>query len=350
MAKSKKSASVGAVAAKAGVSAMTVSRVFRNSPHVTAETRQKVEAAAKSLGYQPDPHIARLMGLVRGRRTRHSRAVLAVVRDDTPEDELHDAAYQYMSIEDIRARADKHGYDVTEFWLGRNGLGPARLGQILAARGIEGMLISPQSSRYFSAELDYTGFASATFGYGLISPQLDRASTNMMHGILMAARELEARGYRRIGVAVTQWVDARADHTYSGAVLHYQQGLAKARRVPLLLLPHNALEPDEDTFCEWVKTNKPDAIISFHEPVAGWLRKRLGLRIPEDVGLVVHDWGPGMEGYAGIDHRRAHVAAAAVDVVARQLQHHERGVPEVPRQILIPPRFVDGASIRAAAV
>jgi LacI family transcriptional regulator len=33
--------------------------------------------------------------------------------------------------------------------------------------------------------------------------------------------------------------------------------------------------------------------------------------------------------------------------VATQLLHHERGVPEVPRQILIPPAWVEGPSIRS---
>jgi LacI family transcriptional regulator len=53
-----------------------------------------------------------------------------------------------------------------------------------------------------------------------------------------------------------------------------------------------------------------------------------------------------MQGLAGIHQRRDHVAAAAVDLVATQLLQHERGVPEAPRQILIPPAWVEGSSIR----
>ncbi len=288
------------------------------------------------------------MDLVRSRRTRHSHAVLALVRDDLLNSELHNEAYRYISIDDIRKGAEKWGYDVAEFWLGKNDLKPERLNEILLARGIEGILISPQSIGSFSANLDYSCFASVTFGYGLSTPQIDRASTNMMDGILTAMRVLEKRGYQRIGVAVTQWVNTRADHTYSGAVLHYQQGKAKSQRVPFFLLPHDELELNKKKFCEWVKRYKPDAIITFYKPVVGWLREQLGLRIPQDIGLVAHDWDPGMTEFAGIDHRREYVAAAAVDMLARQLQHNEHGIPEVARQILIPPRFVDGPSIREA--
>jgi len=340
---------VKAVGARAGVSAMTVSRVLRNSPSVSEAARRRVLEAARELGYAPDPHMARLMGLVRGKRGRgtEGRVALALVRDDLPEDELHGGAYHYMRVEDVRARAQQHGYKVEEFWLGRGGFRPGRMQQILEARGVEGVLVSAQSSRKFGAELDYSKFAAATFGYGLMEPALHRASTNMMHGILGVMRELEARGYRRIGVAISGWVNERADHTYSGAVLHYQQGVPAARRVPLLLFPHNALERDKEVFCAWMRRWKPDALISFHGAVPAWVTGALKLRIPGDVGFVVHDWVAGLEGWAGIDHRRGHVAAAAVDLVATQLVQNERGVPDVPRQILISPRFVDGASIRA---
>lgn len=54
-----------------------------------------------------------------------------------------------------------------------------------------------------------------------------------------------------------------------------------------------------------------------------------------------------MKGFAGIHQRRYHVASAAVDLVATQLMQNERGVPEVPHQILIPPDWIEGPSIRS---
>jgi LacI family transcriptional regulator len=168
----------------------------------------------------------------------------------------------------------------------------------------------------------------------------------MTRGILEACTQLTARGYRRVGLAVTEWVDARSDHTYSGAMLKFQQALAHRHRVPLLLFPENNLAHGAAIFCAWVKRYRPDVVISFDAYVVDWLRNRLRLRIPEDIGLVIHDWTECMKGLAGIYHRRPHVAAAAVDLVATQLMHNERGAPEVPRQILVPPCWVEGPSIR----
>jgi len=65
-----------AVAAAAGVSAMTVSRVLRSAPHVSADARGRVMAAAKKVGYQPNPQIARLMTIVRSAKGRRVRAAI----------------------------------------------------------------------------------------------------------------------------------------------------------------------------------------------------------------------------------------------------------------------------------
>ncbi|WP_265592879.1 LacI family DNA-binding transcriptional regulator [Verrucomicrobium sp. BvORR034] len=329
----------------AGVSAMTVSRVLHNSPKVSMKTRETVMEVARQLKYQPDAHLTRMMHLVRGRKDSKVRAVIAVIRESLPQDDLHDPAYQYVSIKDIQKRAEQHGYHAEEFWLGREGMTPGRLADILQARGIEGIIISPQSSQMKCAQFDFSRFSAATFGYGLREPSLHRSAGNMTLGIHRATEELTARGYQRIGLAITQWVDKRAESAYSGAMLHYQEGVLKKNRVPLLLFPHNDLRKCGEIFSSWVTSHRPDAIISFDTHVPGWLKK-LGLRVPEDIGLVVHDWTDAMVGMAGIHQRREHVASAAVDLVATQLLHHERGVPEVPRQILIPPAWVDGASIR----
>ena len=94
-----------------------------------------------------------------------------------------------------------------------------------------------------------------------------------------------------------------------------------------------------------MRAHRPDALITFDTHVPAWLR-RLGLRIPEDLGFVAHDWTPRMPEFAGIYQQRDHLAAAAVDLVVTQLSQNERGVPEVPRQIMVPPRWVEGPSVR----
>ena len=49
----------------AGGAHVTVSLALRNDPRITVETRDRVQALAKRAGYQPDPHVAELMGRLR---------------------------------------------------------------------------------------------------------------------------------------------------------------------------------------------------------------------------------------------------------------------------------------------
>jgi LacI family transcriptional regulator len=128
-------------------------------------------------------------------------------------------------------------------------------------------------------------------------------------------------------------------------MFYFQQNLPPEQRVPTLLMPHNNISRNFAAFAQWMKTHRPDALISFDTHVPGWL-DQLGLRVPDDLGFVVHDWTPKMSGHAGIYHRRDHLAAAAVDLIVTQLAHHESGAPVVPRQILIPPEWVEGPSVR----
>jgi LacI family transcriptional regulator len=333
------------LARAAGVSAMTVSRALRGLPRVAEGTRQRIRELADAMGYRPDPDLVRLMHRVRSRKAVRLRAVIAVIREWVPEDGLLGPSYQYVPLEAIRRRAHGHGYEVEEFWLGRDGLSPQRLGQVLQARGIEAVIVSPQSARLLCAEVDYAPFAAATFGYAMREPALHMCAGNMTLGIQAAAEALTALGYRRVGVAVTPWIVNRSQFGYSGGWLHFQQSRPETDRVPLLLLPHNRIERGFGPFAEWMETHRPDGLISFDTHVPEWL-ERLGLRVPDDIGFVVHDWTPEMAGYAGIHQRRDHLAAAAVDLVVTQLSQQERGVPAVPRQIMIPPRWVPGPSIR----
>ena len=124
-------------------------------------------------------------------------------------------------------------------------------------------------------------------------------------------------------------------------------GLTKAgcQRVPFLELPHE-IEQGRDAFCAWVGEHAPDVVVSMDTHVPGWI-KGMGLRMPKDIAFVSYDWASSMTGVAGIDQRRSHVAAAAVDLLAVLMSRFERGVPAVPRHVLIPSAWVDGDSVPA---
>lgn len=340
-----KTANLKSIAEAAGVSIMTVSRVLNNHPKVSESTRKKVWMHLEKEGYTPDPHMHRLMKIIRGRKKTGWRSTIAVIRDFCPY-----PAYRFVNTADIRNRATLHGYNVEEFILNPEKLSAQRLYNILVTRGIEGLIIYPPIESTIYRGFDFTPFASVTFGYIFKSPNLHRVSTNLTEGILSATKNLTLRGYKKIGLVLTEWIDARAEHTYSGALLRHQMDMPPKAKIPVLLLPEANLKKGKTPFLHWFKKHRPDAIISFDHLVPGWLEKDLGLRIPEDIGFVTHDWSEESGSLAGIDHRREIVAEAAVDLLANHLLHNETGIPSVPKQILIPPRFIEGESIQTLQI
>ena len=236
---SNQTASMQDVARAAGVSLMTVSRALRNAPKVSEATRERVLVCAQQLGYRADPNLSRMMHAVRGRKRPRSHATIAVVRDHVADDGLMGPAYQYVSLDDIKSRAYGYGYEVEEFWLGRDRLTARRLQGILDARGIEGVIVSPQSLSLPCSSLDYSRLAAVAFGFAMRAPGLHACSTSMSLGVQLAAAQLMKRGYRRIGLAVTQWIDNRSLNGYGGGWYQFQAGLSDAERLPILLMPQN---------------------------------------------------------------------------------------------------------------
>jgi DNA-binding LacI/PurR family transcriptional regulator len=85
------------VAAAAGVSTASVSLVLRGIPGPSAETRERVLAAAAELGYRPD----RTASLLARRRT-HVLGVPVVLRD----------AFRAEFAEEVQLAADERGYSI----------------------------------------------------------------------------------------------------------------------------------------------------------------------------------------------------------------------------------------------
>src|ERR1700749_1508477 len=85
------------VAARVGVSQTLVSLVFRNAPGASAETRERVMAAAAELGYRPDTAAQ----VLRSNRSRHI-GVLFTLRQPFAVD----------LVEALYPAAERHGYRV----------------------------------------------------------------------------------------------------------------------------------------------------------------------------------------------------------------------------------------------
>ena len=80
--------SLNDIALAAGVSKMTVSRVLRNQRKVAGATSEAVLAAAKKLGYGPDPQVTRLMQHLKSYKSQPITETIAFLWPDATRHEV----------------------------------------------------------------------------------------------------------------------------------------------------------------------------------------------------------------------------------------------------------------------
>src|SRR3954467_12132369 len=67
------------IAAQAGVTQATVSMSLANNPRIPAVTRERIQAIARKLNYQPNPHVSTLMRIRRQGKPLKDKPALALV-------------------------------------------------------------------------------------------------------------------------------------------------------------------------------------------------------------------------------------------------------------------------------
>jgi DNA-binding LacI/PurR family transcriptional regulator len=324
---------------------MAVSLALRNSPKISAKTSERIREIAERLGSRPNPMVTALMTQLRHGREVKRPSTIAYVTAYPTEDGWKRPGPFAAFREGAGQRAEMLGYTLEDWWLRRPGMTEQRFCDILHTRNIHGLVIAPLPPGGGELNLKWDLFASATIGYSLAAPDLHRASNHQYGTITLALQKLTELGYRRIGLALSAETDERVKHKWSAGMLVYQQDIPMEQRVPNLL----ARGAFARSFAEWLSVYRPDAVVS-QEWQAMRILDSLGLRVPADIGYVHLALGDRQQAlWAGMDQNSELVGAAALDLVDEQLRRNERGVPEVPKTVLIPGVWVPGPTVRSRA-
>jgi DNA-binding LacI/PurR family transcriptional regulator len=327
------------IAEAAGVSHMTVSLALRNSGRIASETREKIQRVARDLGYKPNPLVSAWMTHRRTSRPNGDGTTIGFVNCFRNPGTLHRYPTFTRFLLGARARAEDLGFGFEEFKLHTTGMSSARLDTILRARGIQGLLISPQASAHGHLRLDWKAYAAATQGYSLLKPNLSRVANDFTGTTMLAIRELRRRGYRRIALTLKPDVDARGRHLWSGSFMVYQQQIEARDRVPFYVWQ------SDEGLRRWLDRNRPEVIMTVHWQLREMLHE-MGIEAPDDIGLLHLDLHPFHKGWAGVDQQIEHAGGAAVDLVAERLMTNDLGVPALPKVVLTPGVWRDGETLR----
>jgi len=323
----------------AGVSQKTVSLALNRDPRISVKTRKKVLAAAKSLGYQPNPLVTALMTNIR-RRSVNYRATVGVIMSYSTEKQFKQAPNLVRTLNGIHARAKHLGFDVEEFWIARDALSSGQFHRMAFTRNINGLILMTPHE-YFEFPLEWSKFATAGIGCATRYPvPIHNAFTQSFKLVRTAWKKLVSLGFRKIGLAANRYFDTFLDEGLSGPYFAQQALSPESERVPLLM--EDACS--EKSFIHWYRRTRPEVILCHDTDPLRWLRQN-SIRVPEDVSLIHLAWDPQLKGWAGVDRQNEMIGARALDLVVEQLNANERGIPEFPKMVLVGDRWVDGRTV-----
>lgn len=326
-----------AVAARAKVSAMTVSLALRDQPVLPLATRRRIQAVAREMGYRPDPVLAALNRYRNGLRPSSRGLAMAYVTSfDTKQGWMR---YPYMrrTFEGAEARARELGYHLERFWMGEPRHTPQRLASILESRGIRSLLVAPLP-RPGRLEFPWENFSAVAIGPSLVAPALHSVLNNHYQSMLLALENIAAAGYRRIGLILDPEVDRRHQQKYLAALTIFQTRNRRGAVPPLL-----SGKPAPGEIRRWLKQHAPDAVLGHDDAVLDWLRGA-GIRVPERVAFASLSRGTRRE-TTGVEAFPEAIAAAAVNRLHQLLQENETGAPELPTCLMLNGIWIAGETL-----
>jgi DNA-binding LacI/PurR family transcriptional regulator len=338
------------VAAKAGVSISTASRSLTGAVQVSKITQARVLSAAAALGYRYNPLFGEVMRATRRGVSNHYLGTLAYITpcDDAQEWRATPTLNRHWSA--ARDQAARFGFGVTEFVLTSHGMTARRLGDILQARGIAGILLAAFPKEPFELVLPWEHFATVPVGHMIQNPQLDCVVSDHTHAVLLSGRVLAARGYRRIGLAMESYQNSITTHGWANGYAALPAENPRLAAIPPFL-------PERITaraFTDWVREHRVDCVLTLstfrNQPnrMREWLAD-CGMLCPRDIGLVSLDVTGATASWAGIDQNSDEIGKAAVDLVLSKVRAGERGIPKVHRSLLVHCCWREGNTVRVVS-
>jgi LacI family transcriptional regulator len=330
---------LGDVARALNLSVSTVSRALRGHAKVAVGTRQLVEAEAARLGYRPNPFVVALMSSMRrDRRAPDTLSVLAWVdTNDDPQLWRHDPV-QFQFFHGAKARAEALGHQLERFHGASPEISPARLTNILIARGISGILSSGHRFNTHGTAFPFNRdrFALVTVGSRRLEGDASFSTNDQFETARLATLRAHELGYRRIGFITSNELERSLDDRFVGGYLSALQRLRLLPSVPIYY--YDDAKPDgqdpRPALKEWLSQNRPDAVIASVRPSTILRNQSQALPLPPGIGFAVLDWQRETPELAGVDQDHTRVGASAVDLLVAKLNRNELGPETAPSGIL----------------
>ena len=269
------------VARAAGVSQPTVSRVFSNSPAVSAEKAARVRQAAMELGYIPNT-LARSLN---SGKSYNIGIILAHLKNGFFAD----------ALQRLTKALNAKGYRVTVYFAANMSEEINDIVHDLLAHQVDGIILASVSvSNELTARLKNLGLPFVLFNRGQEDPDISQITASNFEGARNAVSFLAMAGCKRIA-HLAGWKEALNGQERQAG---YLAALSEAGLEPYACVDcHFRRQVAMEHTRKWFEGGTgPDAIFVANDHMAFGvlevLRNELKLRVPEDVSVIGYDDAP----------------------------------------------------------
>ncbi|MGQ7261252.1 LacI family DNA-binding transcriptional regulator [Vreelandella sp. V005] len=265
------------VAALAGVSQSAVSRCFSPNASIAPKTREKVLAAAKQLGYRPN-------AIARSLITRSSRTIAVVMS------QLDNPFYAQM-LDHAARHFQQHGYHLLLFMGSDEAPTASVMADILQSQADGILMLAAMLSSSFAEECVGRGIPVVMINRTVAFEGVSQVASDNYNGGYWVGELLAQRGYERIafiaGLPESSTSSQRRQGFLAALAAHGRHCWAEAQG------DYQFASAQAATRTLFAGTPYPDAVFAANDHMAvaviDTLKAEMGLRVPEDVGVVGFD-------------------------------------------------------------
>jgi len=296
------------------LSTQTVSMALRGHKRIAESTRDRVNAAAKKMGYKPDPTLSALAHY-RTKLAKHQTKWerIALLHDWESEDGWLKYSHYRQLHAAMKDETEQRGIQLDEFWVGAKGKKISSVLRTLRARGIQSIILAPPSEGASPCpiQIPRSQFHVVTFGPDSMYPYLHVIQFDYYENLRLAWGKLWNQGYRRIGLTYKASLGWRTNHAWLAAYLAEKQ-LAGIPSEDLPAKIQNQ-DPSLEALSTWVTQHQLDAVICPNSDTIRLLNKTT----PYVKGISMHKVGDEV----GVDPCPEHAAFAAIEILQFEMEH-----------------------------
>lgn len=326
--------------AAGGVHPSTVSLALRNHPGISDATRKRVRAAARKLGYRPDP-LLDAFNTHRLEVLPHKALPLIAFVADFDSRALLEKSPAHRAIwAGARQAAETLHCHIELFLLSKEQLTPERLHSILRARGIASLVIGACRPATNRLAFDWSDYSAVMIESSHLDVPLYAVCSDHRQAARLASQKLRNLGYERVGLAAA----SSADLARAGYLLEQSRMPGDGPKTVLDAQPSTS----GSDVATWIREHRLDAVITDQPDLQAKLATA-ALRVPSDAAVALLGTDGGMPQTAGVVFDHARIGAQAVEQVVSLMRTNQRGLPATASCTYVPASWRDGASAPAKA-